>query len=88
MRKLNWIIPAVVAAALVGIFVVWQWPRDRVDAGEVEALIAEIDKLSDEIDKALAEPPRADLDALARDLERFAAINKKAVELPPRIRQA
>jgi hypothetical protein len=44
-------------------------------------LVAEVDKLSDDIDKALAELG----DDATRDLERFGAINKRADELTLRI---
>jgi uncharacterized coiled-coil DUF342 family protein len=70
----------VVAAALVGIFVVWQRSRDR-ESGAVEALVADVDKLCDDIDKALAESG----DDVTRDLERFGAINKRADKLTLRV---
>ena len=46
-------------------------------------MIADVDKLSDDIDRALAKSG----DDATRDLERFGAINKRADELTLRVRE-
>ena len=58
-RVLIFVVVAVVGiAGVVGFFVERRWREV-----EAEALITQTDNLSDEIEKALAEPPRAHLDA-------------------------
>ena len=79
MRKSIWAIPAILALLAVWLYVDWQ--RSRANGVEVEALTAEINKASADIDKALAAPVPEDLNGLSRHVERFAALTKRSQEL-------
>jgi hypothetical protein len=86
MRKTLWAIAAIAALLLIWLYV--DWRRSVLAMPDVSALTSEINKTSDDIDKAVAAelPADAGLNELSQYRARFAALNNRTDELMPLVR--
>jgi F0F1-type ATP synthase membrane subunit b/b' len=93
LRKIDWpnVCLLIAVAAVIGYFFIWPMFRYSDCDVEVVALIAGLDAASAEIDKAVADADsqaNSDLDALAKQLDRFAQFNSEVDKLTARAREA